>query len=328
MMSVKCIPVIPLVIVGLILLITPCAAGFHAQTSSNIALAKGDSMTITGTGAMNGSVAIWGIGSSFFTYVVVPAAPDGTINWTLGRDVTRTFRSGPLMIIVQDPGQDRQYSLRAAMSEEKNYVILENGMGLFEGEQNFLNISAAIDLSDRLRDEMTDGYTDDSYTLLTTFVEEPSIHFQQGDPDESLTVVTGDHVMFSGTMNMAPKNRIMVRIEDTSVIEKTGLRIPARTETITAIRTGEQQNQWEYNLDTTGLNPGEYLFEIGWDQSLVSGQNAMVFRITPQRGKASLAPDNGSGGTMGRITFSPFFSLGHSGGLPDIAGGNSWRIGP
>jgi hypothetical protein len=325
-MSVKCIPVIPLVIVGLILLITPCAAGFHTQTSTNIALAKGDPLTISGTGAMNGSVAFWGIGPSFFTYEVVPAAPDGTINWTLGRDATKTFRSGPLVIIVQDPGQDRQYLLRAAVPEGKSRVLRENDTDLFEIDPNSLNIPTAMDLADQLGGEITKGDTDDSCTLLTVYVEEPAIHFQQGNHDEFPAVAAGEHVTFSGTMNMAPENRITARIEDTAVIEKTGSRIPVMTGTVTAVRTGELQNRWEYTLDTTGLNLGEYLFDIGWDQSTVSGQNAMIFRITPQPRRASLAPDKGSGGTMGRISFSPFFSFGHPGQLPDVAGGNSRRM--
>jgi hypothetical protein len=303
-MSVKSLSVILLAIVGLTLIISPCTAGLHVQTSTNIALAKGDPLTITGTGFVNGSAVIWGIGPSFFTYQVVPAAPDGNVEWTLGREVTRTLRSGPLMIFVQDPGQDRQYSLRVAVSEGKNRVVLGNGTDLFKVEPNSRDIPATMDLAEQMKYEISKRETDDASTLLTIFVEEPSIHFQQENPDAFQTVVEGERIRFSGTMNLAPENRVTVRIEDTSVIEKTGSRIPVRTGAVTVVRTGELQNTWEYTLETSGLNPGEYLVEVGWDQSAVSGQAATIFRVTPQPDMASSVLLTGSDKTTGGASHS------------------------
>ncbi|OPY37956.1 MAG: hypothetical protein A4E35_01011 [Methanoregula sp. PtaU1.Bin051] len=292
-MPIKSFPekiVIPLVITGLMLIIAPCTAGIQIQAGTNIALARGDPLTITGTGLMNGSVAIWGIGPSFFTYQAIPVAPDGTVSWELGRDVTRSFRSGPLMIIVQDPGHDRQYSLRAGMSMERIRIAWENGTSMSEWERGPLDIPAAMDLADTVRDGIAGSGTDDSCTLAMVMVEEPAIHFRHENPDEFPTVVAGERVWFSGTTNIAPENRITARIEDTAVIGKTGSRIPVRSGEVTIERTGDLQNRWEYTLDTEGLASGEYLFEIGWDQSAVSGQSATIFRIIRQSDESSGTP--------------------------------------
>ncbi|MFA6361951.1 hypothetical protein [Methanoregula sp.] len=284
-----------LVIVGLILIIGPCSASLEVRPSTNIALAKGDPLTITGTGFMNGSATIWEFGSGFFAYKSIPAAPEGTLSWTQGMDVTETFRSGPLMIIVQDPGRDRQYSLHVDASGETKRIVVGNGTDLFDVKPDSLTIPAAMGLAEQVQDEIAREETDDSGTLQIVFVEEPTLSFHQENAGEIPTVAAGKSIRFYGTMNLAPENRITARVENTAVIEKTGLRIPVRTGTVTTIRTGELQNRWEYTLDTSGLEPGEYLVEIGWEQSAVSGQNAEIFRIVRQSGA-----DN----TTGRSSFS------------------------
>ena len=297
-MPVKCmsrISLIWLVIVGLILIIGPCSASLEVRPSTNIALAKGDSLTITGTGFMNGSAAIWEFGSGFFAYNSIPAAPDGTLSWTQGMDVTETFRSGPITIIVEDPGRDRQYSLHVDASGETKRIVAGNGTDLFDVKPDSLTIPAAMDLAERVQEEIAREETDDSGTLQTVFVEEPTISFHQENAGEIPTVAAGKSIRFFGTMNLAPENRVAAKVENTAVVEKTGLRVPVRTGTVTTIRTGELQNRWEYTLDTSGLEPGEYLVEIGWDRSTMSGQAVEIFRIVRQPGG-----DN----TTGRSAFS------------------------
>jgi len=83
----------------------------------------------------------------------------------------------------------------------------------------------------------------------------------------------------NGTMNMAPENLITARMYDTDVIEETGLRIPVRPATVIATERGAWGNTWEYTLDTAGLEPGEYLVEVGWNRSHVSGQNAILLHV-------------------------------------------------
>jgi len=251
------------------------------QVSTNMALARGDTLTVTGSGYQNDSVAIWGIGPSFFTYQTLPVDQDGMITWTLGRDTTRTLRSGPLYVIIQDPGNDRDYAVRPTGSAGDPYTRifrLENDPGFMEITPGNLSISGASNLAEQLRDRIAGSGMDDSCTLLMAFVEEPALHID-AKPDEILLVPAGQDLRLTGTMNLAPENRITARIESTAVIGKTGNRIPVEAGVVTPIRTGELKNRWEYTLNTSGLSPGEYLLGIGWDQSRISGQSAMLFRI-------------------------------------------------
>jgi len=275
-----------LVIAGLILII-PCSASLEVRPSTNIALAKGDPFTITGTGFMNGSAAIWEFGPGFFAYTGIPVAPDGSFSWTQGTDVTGTFRSSPLMIVVQDPGRDQKYSVHISTLSKARYVIAGNGTALFEVKPGSLAIPTAMDLAKRVQEEIAGEKTDDSAMLQMIFVEEPAISFPQENASEIPSVAAGEGLGLFGTTNLAPENRVSARIEKTAIIEKTGLRIPVRTGTVTMIRTGGLQNRWEYTLNTSGLEPGEYLVTIGWDKSSVSGQAAEIFRIVPQPGSGT-----------------------------------------
>lgn len=287
------------IILGLILIISPCSAGLAVRPSTNIALAKGDPLTITGTGFMNGSAAIWEFGPGFFAYTRMPVAPDGILAWVQGREVTGTFKSGPLSIVVQDPGRDQTYSVHADTSGESGHVIAGNGTALFDVEPGSLNMSAAMNLAERVQGEIAGEKTDDSAVLQRVFVEEPTISFPQESAGGIPSVAAGESIRFSGTMNLAAENQITARIDDTTVLGKNSSRVPVRTGTVTTIRTGELQNRWEYALDTSGLEPGEYLIEIGWDQSTVSGQAAEIFRIVRQ--PASRSSLLNPGGTISTL---------------------------
>ena len=264
---------------ALISVITPCAAGIHVQASHDIVLAKGDPLTITGAGYHNGSATLWGTGYSFLDSKVVNASPTGTIVWTLDPETTQTFHSGPFMIIVEDPGQDRNYSISANVSAGKFRMISADGIPLFETEAQANNISAALDLANLLKNQINRSGTDDSCVIQTVYVEEPALHLSTVELGSALVVPAGEYVLVNGTMNMAPENLITARMYDTDVIEETGLRIPVRPATVVATERGAWENTWEYTLDTAGLEPGEYLVEVGWNRSQVSGQNAFLLQV-------------------------------------------------
>jgi len=242
-------------------------------------LAKGDPLTITGDGYHNGSATLWGIGYSFLDRKVVNASPTGTILWTLDPETTQTFHSGPFMIIVQDPGQDRNYSIVANESAGKCLITSVDGTPLFETEVGSMNIPAALDLADLLKNQIDGNGSDDSCLIQTVYVEEPALHLSTVKLGSALAVHTGECVLVQGTMNMAPENRITARIYNTDVIEKTGQRTLVRPATVIGTERGPWENTWEYTLDTAGLEPGEYLVEIGWNRSHVSGQNAFPLQV-------------------------------------------------
>jgi len=276
----KAIPVLILAFVALICVISPCTAGVHIQASHESILAKGDPLIITGDGYHNGSAIIWGIGHSFFEHEIVDADSDGTITWTWDEKVTEKFHSGPFTIIIQDPGRDRMYSVVAHDSTATFLSTVTGNISVLTPDVTTMDIPAALDLADFLKSQIAGSGTDDSYLLQTVYVEEPALHLSIGEPGRIMDVPAGEWVVLQGTMNMATKNRITVGIYDTSVIEKTGHRIPVRA--IDSALTGGRVwgNRWEYSLDTAGLRPGEYLVDIGWDRPVPSGQNAFILRVT------------------------------------------------
>lgn len=268
-----------LALAALISVTTPGVAGIHIQASHDIVLAKGDPLTITGDGYHNGSATLWVIGHSLLDSKVANASPTGTIMWALDSETTQTFHSGPLMIIVQDPGQDRTYSFSANVSAGICRMISADGIPLFEIEAQANNISAALDLANLLKNQIDRSGTDDTYTIQTVYVEEPALHFSNVELGNAPVVPAGDYVMVNGTMNIAPENLITARMYNTDVIEETGLRIPVRPATVVSTKRGNWGNTWEYTLDTAGLEPGEYLVEVGWNRSHVSGQNAFLLQV-------------------------------------------------
>ena len=255
-------------------------------------LAKGDPLTITGVGYHNGSATLWGIGYSFLNSTVVNASPTGTITWTFNAGTTQTFHSGPLMIVVQDPGQDRNYSIVANESAGKCLITSVDGTPLFETEVGSMNIPAALDLADLLKNQIDGNGTDDSCLLQTVYVEEPALHLSTVKLGSAPVVPAGECVLVQGTINMAPENRITARIYDTGVIEKTGQRTPVRPATVVATGKGVWENTWECSLDTAGLAPGEYLVEIGWDRSEISGQNGFLFQVVKKENWISRVLNN------------------------------------
>lgn len=283
-----------LIISGIIGLITPCAADLHIQASSNDVLAKGDPITITGDGYGNGSVMVWRIGPSFFDAIVVETNPDG--HFTYKAEDTEKYRSGPFMVIVQDPGGDEKYSLNVIESVKRYKVNLADGRQILEVDPEFMDIPAVSDSAERLINQILDMDTDDSCIHHTVYVEEPVLHVLN-EEQTPLIIPNGECLKLQGTMNMAPDNHIIVRLYDTSVIERSGQRILAIPTTTVLTESGIQENYWEHTLDTSVMTPGEYLIEIGWNRSSISGQNAIILRVIEEGKKETgIAKSHGMAG--------------------------------
>lgn len=268
-----------LVMAGLFFIVSPVFGDSQVTASTNLVLAKGDPVIISGNGYTNGSVSLWGIGPAFFTHLIIETTPKGTINVTFERESTRDFRSGPLFIIIEDPGTDRTYSLTAVEESGKYKIYGSHGEYLITVDPKVLNISMAQACAGHLVDLIESEGTDDSYITHQLYVEEPALHLEENSESGKITVPVGQILVIQGSMNMAIDNPVSVKIEKTSHIERTGQHIPERTGIAKTTIDGDLRNRWEYSFNTTGFSPGEYLMEIGWDRSGISGQNAAIIRI-------------------------------------------------
>ncbi len=231
------------------------------------------------------------VGPSFLEYRVVDTGPGGELRWTLGPDVTGKFRSGPFEVIVQDPGTDREYaispvgangtySIFPASSNGTYGIVATNGSEVLSFDPDGMDIPSALKLADDIVELISAGNSDDSAVLLTVFVEEPSLHVSGECTGRVPAVPAGDTVRLEGTMNFAPEDLVAVRVYSTDEIEKTGRYVPVRPPGYATTSPGAWHNYWDHLLDTSGMPAGEYLVEVGWEKSPVSGHATVLLRVT------------------------------------------------
>jgi hypothetical protein len=293
---------VSILLLAWIAVVWPCTAGVLVQGSANQVLAKGDLLSVEGDGYVNGSAAVWMVGPSFLEYRVVDTGPGGELRWTFGPDVTGQFRSGPFEVIVQDPGADGQYAISPVgangthsvfpLSSDGKYsgfpvssdgtyrIVAVNGSEVLSFDPDGMDIPVALKLADDIVELISAGNSDDSAVLLTVFVEEPSMHVSGECTGTVPAVPAGDTVRLEGTMNFAPEDLVAVRVYSTDEIEKTGRYVPVRPPGYATTSPGEWHNYWDYLLDTSGMPAGEYLVEVGWEKSPVSGHVSLLLRVT------------------------------------------------
>ena len=91
-------------VIMLAIVATPATAAVYFNTSAPGIITKGDPFSISGTGAVNGTVAVWIVGRDHFE--VLTTAPDrhGNFSITIKPSATDIFSSGQYAILYQDPG--------------------------------------------------------------------------------------------------------------------------------------------------------------------------------------------------------------------------------
>ena len=93
-----------IIILLLAIIVIPVTAAVYYSTSAPGIITKGDSFSVSGTGAVNGTVGIWIVGRDHFE--VMTSAPDrhGNFSITIKPSATDSFSSGQYAIVFQDPG--------------------------------------------------------------------------------------------------------------------------------------------------------------------------------------------------------------------------------
>ena len=82
------------------------AADITLTTSSPQVLARGDTLTINGTNAINGTCAVWVIGRNYFDVTNVNPDKKGMLTLVIKPKETMTFSSGEYAVLLQDPGKN------------------------------------------------------------------------------------------------------------------------------------------------------------------------------------------------------------------------------
>ncbi|MEI7857890.1 MAG: hypothetical protein WCH85_10360, partial [Methanomicrobiales archaeon] len=282
-----------ILLVLLLFIVGPVAASTTFTSSGPQTLATGDSFTITGTGATNGSIAVWIIGRDYYT--VKTANPDREGNYSLivKPEETGQFSSGQYAFVIQDPGANKKMYLGSRVAGNGNITLQNEGTVIADiGPKQDIRTSAEPVVR-ILQTSTTLTGIDDILTPYYFILEEPAIHFDQksrANPDGQLPNLTvGERITLSGTTNMGVENSLHADIRnlDTNTL--------ISTKTIPVI-AGSDTNRWSFELDTAGFTPGEYLVTVGWMKSNTTGTGSTIFTVVTESG-STLVPQNS--GTLG-----------------------------
>ena len=256
------------------LAIVPASASVTFASSGPVTIAKGDSFTINGTGAVNGSVSLWILGRNYFSTMTVEPDKNGSYQFTLQPETTRQFSSGQYAFIIQDPGKNgkREIELRT----------FGNNISVIAGGAEVLDLGPAQNLKASVEPEVSlvtslagrQG-VDDVFTSFSFFVEEPFIRFDQipaTNPSSRLpNQIAGEPFFINGTTNVGVENSL------TAVIHN--LRTNAIiSSTIIPVTPGIRTNSWSFSSDSA-LNPGDYYITVGWQKSTTTGTGSAEFTV-------------------------------------------------
>ncbi|MFA6364363.1 hypothetical protein [Methanoregula sp.] len=260
-----------------VVLSLPASAGLTVVTSGPQTIAKADTVTLTGTDAQNGSVALWIVGRNYFDTKTVTPDKKGNFTFVIKPEESNKFSSGEYAFLIQDPGADKRFEI-APLLWSDGIRIADNGkvitnIGLESSFRADIGPVAAtiINISG-------EPGVDDIFTPYYFYVEEPHMRFNRVSessgtlPDQT----TGEALLITGTTNVGPENLLKVEIRNaTSNDLITSQTIP--------VETGTNTNQWTYALDAPGLPAGSYIVTIGEQKYTTSGNASAQITILEYR---------------------------------------------
>lgn len=275
---------------GIIILIialaaVPASAGLAFTSSSPQTIAEGDTFTITGTGATNGSVAVIAFGRNYFhTFTATPDA-QGNYSVTLSPDKTQNFQSGQYAFVIVDPGADRQFEIAGTVAANGNITITDRGVPVADlGPVSGLGpgVQPAVEA---LQNAAGRSCVDDIATPAYFFVELPFVNFAGtiNPTTGRLTPARGadGRLVFSGTTNMGTDNTLTAEIYNLT----TGTRVLSVPVSAIMPGTGAESginkvlNSWMFELDPATLPTGDYYADVGWQKEKTCGHGTALFTI-------------------------------------------------
>jgi hypothetical protein len=283
-----------ILLVLILFIVGPVAASTIFISSGQQTLAKGDSFTITGTGATNGSIAVWIIGRDYFTVKTVNPDREGNYSFIIKPEETGQFSSGQYAFVIQDPGANKKMDIESRVAGNGNITLQNEGIAFADiGPKQGIRTSAEPVVS-ILQTSTTLPGIDDILAPYYFIVEEPAIHFDQksrANPDGQLpNLNAGERITISGTTNMGVENSLQVVIRN---LETNTLIL---TTTIPVI-AGRDTNRWIFDLDTTGFSHGEYFVTVGWLKLNTTGTGSTIFSVVAEPGSTMFSIAAGPGST-------------------------------
>ena len=162
----------------MVFLILPASAALTVVTSGPQTIARADTVTLTGTGAQNGSVILWVIGRNYFETKTATPDKKGNFTFLIKPQETTLFSSGKYAFLIQDPGADKSFEIAPLIWSDgirianQGKVITNIGQktsfpaDISPVASTILNVSERPDV-------------DDIFTPYYFYVEDPYIRFNR-----------------------------------------------------------------------------------------------------------------------------------------------------
>ena len=259
----------------MLIMIVPVAASVSFTSSRPLTLAKGDHFTINGTGADNGTVAIWIVGKNYVAVNTIHPDSDGTFSYSLDPAVTRNFSSGQYAFIVQDPGANRKFEIEPHISGNGSVTITDQGKTYADiGPAGDFKTSVAPEVDAIISASNRSG-VDDSFVPYFFFVEEPVVNFDGANNSLLEDRYSGTPITISGTTNTGTENLLNVVIFH-NISNQT---LQPVYSTTTAVHPGTDSNTWSFDVSPGTLPAGDYFVTVGWQKSNTTGTGTAEFRV-------------------------------------------------
>jgi hypothetical protein len=252
-----------MIVLLLAMIAAPVTADIYFTSSAPGIITKGDPFSISGTGAVNGTVGIWIIGRDHFEVVTIAPDRHGNFSILTKPSATDRFYSGQYVVIYQDPGPDGILEIEGGTDVNGSLAVMNRGKIVARlGPRQDLGEKIRI-IADQILSTSSIPGVDDTFHANFFFVEEPAIHFDKLIPASGYRLpdqITGERIVISGTTNIGTDNSFSTEIRTQNTKE-----IVTR-KTITVV-PGPRMNTWIWDLDAPGLPPGDYELNVGWIKS-------------------------------------------------------------
>ena len=265
----------------LVILVATCAslpvsAGITVVTSGPQTIVKADTVNITGTGAGNGTMALWIVGRNYFNLLTTTPDKKGTFVFTVKPDETNRFSSGQYAFLIQDPGADTVLEITPLLWSDGIRVADQGKVLTNLGDKSSFKADIGP-VAGQILNASSNADTDDIFTPYYFYVEEPYVRFNRaGDNTKLPDQTTGEAILITGTTNMGTENDLTVEIRNaTDRTLVTSRSIP--------VEKGSNMNQWTYSLDAPGLPSGGYVVTVGQQKYTTIGKSSALLTILQYR---------------------------------------------
>jgi len=238
----------------------PAPAQYPPCLQTNVLhVTKGDPFVLSGQAPyLNiSTVKIWIFGRNSVSITNMSVMNNGSFNFTVSGDGTKSFKSGINRIILQYPGTGDNFEINTRADDNQGGVFDREGHLLFRMESIRKNFIDGLEAAATLEREIMKPDIADTSTNATFIVEEPWIQI-----NPVANHAAGDIFTVNGTTNLASGDEILMDFypADYRPSENTRDFVPPTD----YVREGIcGNNTWSFDIDSGNFRQKEYIIRIG-----------------------------------------------------------------